>query len=148
MYMFMCVCIVIVISVNMLLVSFTLHYTQHTHNHFTALRTLSGTTRVSWYQKVHFAIFWIFWCKIKITQTDTPTIRMDCHPYRLIGAAISAIPTIFMPDAHPGTTLPMYPGLGQAPNMLACIPDGWLHYTHYCMLNLLEVIVLFSTVFL
>jgi len=39
-----------------------------------------GKTRVSWYQKVHFAIFWIFWCKMKITQADTPTIRMDCHP--------------------------------------------------------------------
>jgi len=35
---------------------------------------------VSWYQKVHFAIFWIFWCKMKITQADSPTIRIDCHP--------------------------------------------------------------------
>jgi len=52
----------------------------NTHNHFTALWTLSGTTRVSWYQKVHFAIFWIFWYKTKITQADTPTIQMDCHP--------------------------------------------------------------------
>ena len=24
-------------------------------------------TRVSWYQKAHFAIFWIFWYKMKIT---------------------------------------------------------------------------------
>jgi len=31
------------------------------------------------YQKVHFTIFWIFWCKMKITQADAPTIRMDCH---------------------------------------------------------------------
>jgi len=51
----------------------------HTHSHFTALWTLSGTAWVSWYQKVHFAIFWIFWCKMKITQADTPAIRMDCH---------------------------------------------------------------------
>jgi len=29
-----------------------------------------------------------------------------------------------MPDALPGTTLPIYPGLGQAPNMPACIPGG------------------------
>jgi len=43
-------------------------------------------------------------------------------PSRLIGAHISAIPTIFMPDALPGTTLPIYPGLGQVPNMLTCIP--------------------------
>jgi len=35
---------------------------------------------VSWYQKVHFAIFWIFWSKMKITQADAPTIWMDCYP--------------------------------------------------------------------
>ena len=55
-----------------------------------------------------------------------PTVRMDCHPIQTnwcLGAPISAIPTIFMPDALPGTTLPIYPGLGQA-NMLACISSG------------------------
>ena len=40
---------------------------------------MSGTTWVSQYQNVHFAIFWIFWCKIKITQADALTIQMDCH---------------------------------------------------------------------
>jgi len=67
---------------------------------------------------------------MKITQADTPTIRMDCHPSRLIGAHISAIPTIFTPDALPGTTLPIYPGLGQAPSMLACIglPSGLVRF--------------------
>jgi len=42
----------------------------HTHTQYTTilrLCRLSGTTRVSWYQKVHFAIFWIFWSKMKIT---------------------------------------------------------------------------------
>ena len=97
-----------------------MHARTHAHNHYTALWTLSGTTWVSWYQKVHFATFWMFWCKMKITQADTSTIRMDCHPSRLIGAPISVIPTIFMSDALPGTTLPIYPDLGQAPNMLAC----------------------------
>jgi len=43
----------------------TLHY----YNYFMALWTLSGTTWVSQYQKVHFA-----------TQVDAPTIWMDCHP--------------------------------------------------------------------
>jgi len=56
------------------------HTHTHTDNHFTALWTFSGTTQVSWYQKVHFATFWILWCKMKITQADTPTIQMDCHP--------------------------------------------------------------------
>jgi len=64
-------------SITRQVLTVTVH---NTHNHFTALWTLSGTTWVSWYQKVHFAIFWIFWCKMKITQVDTPTIRMDCHP--------------------------------------------------------------------
>jgi len=50
-----------------------------THNHFTALWTLSRTSQVSWYQKVHFTIFWIFWCKMK-TQADKPTTWMYCHP--------------------------------------------------------------------
>ena len=55
-----------------------------------------------------FDIFWIFCCKSI-----------------LIGAFTSAIPTIFTADALPGTTLPIFGGLGQAPNMLACIPE-WL----------------------
>jgi len=79
---------------------------------------------VSWYQKEHFAIFWIFWSKMKITQADAPTIWMDCHPIQTNWCPTSAIPTIFMQDALPYTTLPIYSGLGQAPNMLVCIPGS------------------------
>ena len=96
---------------------------------------MSGTTRVGQYQKVHFAIFWIFWCKMKITQADALTIRMDCHPSRLTGAPTSMISTIFMPDALPDTTLPIYPGLGQAPNVLACILSGLVIWLHQDKLN-------------
>jgi len=71
-----------------------------------------------------FAIFWIFWSKRKITQADAPTIWMDCHPIQTNWHPTSAIPSIFTQDALPYTTLPIYPGLGQAPNMLACIPGG------------------------
>jgi len=68
------------------------HTHTHTHNHFTALWTLSGTTRVSWYQKVHFAIFWIFWCKMKITQADAQTEMISVHDkMRPSIAAISAM---------------------------------------------------------
>jgi len=59
---------------------------------------------------------------MKITQADAPTIRMECHS---IQTNWCPNPTIFMSDALPGTTLPIYPGLGQAPNMLACIPVAW-----------------------
>jgi len=48
-------------------------------------------------------------------------------PSRLIGTPTSAITTIFTQDALPYTTLLIYPGLGQAPNMLACIPSGLVH---------------------
>jgi len=33
-------------------------------------------------------------------------------------------PPCFTTDGLPATTLPIYPGLGQAPNMLACVPSG------------------------
>jgi len=37
----------------------------------------------------------------------------------------STICPIFTPDALPAATLPLYRGLGRAPNMLACIQQ-WL----------------------
>jgi len=108
--------------------SINFHTHTHKHNHCTALWNLSGTTWVSWYQKVHFAIFWIFRCKMKITQADAPIIRMDCHPIRTNCCPISAIPTIFTPYALRSTTLPIYPGLEQAPNMLPGITSGLVTY--------------------
>ena len=77
------------ISINLTQIDqFWLWYRVHTlcnHTHTTILQ-LSDFVQdnlVSWYQKVHFAIFWIFWCKVKIKQADTPTIRMDCHPIQI-----------------------------------------------------------------
>ena len=89
---------------------------------------MSRTTRVSHYQKVHFVIFWIFWCKMKITEADALTIRMDCHPIHTNWWPHLYHPTIFTPDALPDTTIPIYPGLGEASNMLACIPGGLVAY--------------------
>jgi len=109
----------------------------HTRNHFTALWTLSRTTRVSWHQKVHFAISWTFWCKMMITQADTPTIWMDCHLIQTNWCPHLCHPIIFTPDALPGTTLPIYPGLGQAPNMLACIHGGLKRTMQYNIKRLL-----------
>jgi len=58
------------------------------------------------------AIFWVFWCKVEIT--DRRTINLaQCHPIRTIGAPTSIIITIFMLDTLPATTLPIYPGMGQ-----------------------------------
>jgi len=58
----------------------------------------------------------------KITEADTPTIRLGATPSKLISDPPPSS-SIFMPEALPTTNLPIYPGLGQAPNMLACIPS-------------------------
>ena len=59
----------------------------------------------------------------KITEAETPTIRKSATPSGPISDPPPSYP-IFMPDALPATTWLLYPGLGQAPNMLACIPSG------------------------
>jgi len=59
----------------------------------------------------------------KITEADTPTIRMGASPTGLISDHLHH-PPIFTPNALLVPTLPLFRGLGQAPNMLACIPNG------------------------
>jgi len=59
----------------------------------------------------------------EITEADTPTIRLGATPSGLISNPPLSAP-IFTLDALPVATLPVYPGLGQAPNMLPCIPSG------------------------
>ena len=86
--------------------------------------SLSGTTRESWCQKKIF--LWTFMVQGRITEADTLTIRLGATPFGLISDPPPTSP-IFMPDALPATTLPLYPGLGQSPNMLVC--PGW-HCRH------------------
>jgi len=62
-----------------------------------------------------------------IAEADTPTIRLGATPTGLISNPPPTSP-IFMPDALPAATLPLYPGLEQAPNMLACIPSGIVNH--------------------
>jgi len=59
----------------------------------------------------------------KISEADTPTIRLGATPSGLISNQPPSSP-IFTLDALPATALPLYPGLGQATNMLACTPSG------------------------
>jgi len=47
-----------------------------------------------------------------------------CNSMRTNQQFTSIIPHFFTLDALPAKTLILYPGLGQAPNMLACIPSG------------------------
>jgi len=58
--------------------------------------------------EVHYSIFWIFWCKMKLTQTDTQTIRMDCHPIQTKRCPHLCHPTNFYarrPSWHNPTNL-------------------------------------------
>jgi len=59
----------------------------------------------------------------EILEADTSTIQLGATTSGLISDPPPSSP-IFMPDALPAATLPIYPGLGQAPNVLACIPNG------------------------
>jgi len=61
--------------------------------------------------------------KISDSEADTLTVQLGATPSGLISDPPPPSPH-FMPDALPAATLPIYPVLGQAPNMLACIPNG------------------------
>jgi len=52
----------------------------------------------------------------KITEADTPTLRLGAAPSGLSSAHLHH-PPIFKPDALPAATLPLYPGMGQAPSI-------------------------------
>jgi len=60
----------------------------------------------------------------EISQADTPTIRLSATPSGLISNPPPPSPN-FMPDALPAATLPIYPGMEQAPN-IAGLQTQWL----------------------
>jgi len=88
-------------------------------------------------------IFWTLWCK---GRHQRPTHRQSrwvpLHPDKSVTHLYC--PPIFMPDALPATTLAIYPGLGQAPSMLACISSGYVwsdmivRKLHFCQLRLIQ----------
>jgi len=69
-------------------------------------------------------IFWTFMVQGKITEADTPTIRLGATPSGLISDPPPSSP-ILTPDALPAATLPLYPGLGQAPTKYAGLHTQW-----------------------
>jgi len=94
------------------------HARTHTHNRFTALFLgLPGWAGARRHLLLDFMV------QGKTTEADTPTIWLGATPSGLISNLHPSSP-IFTPDALPAATLPIYPGFGQAPNMLACIPSG------------------------
>jgi len=59
----------------------------------------------------------------KISEADTSTIQLSATPSGLISDTPPS-PPIFTLDVLPAAILASYPGLVQAPTMLACIPSG------------------------
>jgi len=62
----------------------------------------------------------------EISEADTPTIKMGATPSGLFSDP-SQLSPCFYARCPSCPTLPLYPGLGQAPNMLACMPNGVVH---------------------
>jgi len=79
-----------------------------------------------WVSRHQKGQIWTFMVQAKISEADTPTISLGASPSRLISDPPPSNP-IFTPDALPAATLPLYPGLGQAPSMLACISSDALN---------------------
>jgi len=65
----------------------------------------------------------LFMVQGEISEADMPTIQLGATPTRLVSDPPPS-PHIFMRDALPAATLPIYPGSGQASDMLACMPSG------------------------
>ena len=110
--------------------SAVLHTHTHTHSRFMALwvhgwagtrRDIHSLTPEMCYGSL--SSFWILWGVRKIMEAGAPTIRLDATHSRPSMPPPPSSPN-FMPDALPAATLPIYAGLGQAPNMLDCIPGG------------------------
>jgi len=68
-------------------------YTSNHHNRFTALfRDHPG-------ESVPEENFWTLWCKGRLTEADTPTIRLGATPSVLTDAHIHHPPLFYRPDA-------------------------------------------------
>ena len=47
--------------------------------------------------------FWTLWCKGRLTEADTPTVRMGATPSGLTSAHLHHPPVFYRPDALPAT---------------------------------------------
>jgi len=118
--------------------TFTLTHTHtHTHTHTQPFYgPLSRTTQVGRYQKRHSPTHtWNeLWESViildfmrrgednRVKCAHNPAVR---HPIQTIDATTSIVPA---------ATFPIYHGLGQAPNVLDCIPGGLVTWRLYSLL--------------
>ena len=68
----------------------------HHHNHFTALFRYHPGEPVP---EENF--FWTLWCKGRLTEANTPTIRLGATPSGLTSAHLHHLPIFYRPDALP-----------------------------------------------
>jgi len=97
-----------------------------THSHTTVLRPLFRDHPGEPVPQEEIFFWTKFMVQGKITEADTPTIRLRATPSRLISDPPPSPPLFFTPDVLPAATIPIYPGLRQAPNMLDCTPSGFV----------------------
>ena len=76
----------------------------------------------------------------EISEADPPTIRLGATSSGLISDSPPSSP-IFTPDALPAATLQNYPGVGQAPSMLASMPSGLELISKISMLDDKDVVI-------
>jgi len=108
------------------LANFTSHTHTHTHTRTTVLLTFFWDYPS---EPVPEEIFWTFVVQGRISEADRLIIRVGATPSGLISDPPPSSP-IFMPDALPAETIPLYHGLGRALNMLACIRSGVVSTLH------------------
>ena len=105
-------------------------YLYHHHTPQPFYGPFSGITQVSRCQKKASSGLYGAREYIRRRHTDNPA---GCHSIRTNQRPTSILPPIFKLDALPAATLPIYPGLGQAPNLLACIPSGVVFTAKQCL---------------
>jgi len=105
-YTGMCVCVL------------SIWQTHNTHNHFTS--HFLGLPRWAGASRSELLVYGAREDN-RGRHTDHPDGRQSIRTNQW---PTSIILPIFTPDALPAATLPLYPGLGQAPNTLAYIPSG------------------------
>jgi len=75
-------------------------------------------------------IFWIFVEQGKIMEAEAPTVPVDATPTETDGTPTPKPPSYYAGCPSCRITLPIYPGLGQAP-IYAGLHTRWLGYIYY-----------------
>ena len=110
---------------------FSLTSQTHTHSRFMSLcpgLLLTPETCGS------LSSFWILWGVEKITEASVPTVRLDVTPSGPLMPPRPSSPS-FMPDSLPSATLPIYPGLGQAPICWIAYLKAWFFLLCHLIFN-------------